>query len=91
MTDVINFPVRFKHQLPLDAIPEGRARHVVVFPDDGAWSVMETDEGGGSLFGGMSKAQAVNIALEAVLVYRATMEVRNAPLDDEPPELGCSA
>lgn len=91
MTDIIRLPVQFRRPLPSDAFPKGRERHVVVFPDDGAWCVMETDEDGGSLVTGLTKEQAVYDAVETVMVYRGTMEVRNTPLDDEPSSDGCSA
>lgn len=91
MTDIIRLPVRFRRPLPPDAIQNGRDRHVVVFPDDGAWCVMETDEDGGSFVTGLTKEQAVYDAVETVMVYRGTMEVRNAPLDDEPSSGGYSA
>jgi hypothetical protein len=90
MTDIIKLPVNFRKPLPPDAFPSGRERHAVVYPDDGAWCVMETDEDGGSIVSGLTKAQAVQHAVEIVLIYHGTMEVTNTPPDNSSP-WGCSA
>jgi hypothetical protein len=79
---VITFPKAYRKPLPPDAIPAGRERHAIVFPYNGKWSFMEMDEGGGNLIGGLTKRQAIISAVELVLDYCGTLEVRNTPMDE---------
>jgi hypothetical protein len=80
---LIKFPRRYRCPPPNDAVPQGRERHITVYPSDGKWALMQTDEGGGHISGGMTKRQAVSFGIELVLEYCATLEVRNTALDDE--------
>ena len=67
------------YRLPPDAKPVGRERHIFVEPDgDGAWCVQEADDGGASLLAsGVSKVEAIRIALVDVMRLNATMSVDN--------------
>jgi hypothetical protein len=80
---VVAFPRRYRHQLPADAIPSGKDRHAYVFPHEGKWAVLECDEGGGSFFTSLTKAQAVQTGIELVMDYTGTLEVRNTSLYDD--------
>lgn len=61
-----------------DASPVGRDRHILIQPDgEGFWEVMESDEGGGSGWGLLTKAEALAIGLEYVLKLGATLALQN--------------
>ena len=80
---IVTFPRAYRHPLPADAIPAGRERHAIVFPMKSKWAVMEMDDGGGSLTGGLSKAQAILHAVDLAIEYCGTFEVRNSPPDED--------
>jgi hypothetical protein len=71
---LIEFPRPFQHPLPPDAIP-WKSRHVIVFPHAGAWAWEEHDEGGGGGASGLTKREALKVALDYVLEDNATLEV----------------
>ena len=79
---IVDFPKRFRHQLPSDAIPRGRERFGEVFPLDGAWVFVATDDGGGHIMAGLTKAQAMNEGLRLVLDYAGTLTVLNHNPDE---------
>ena len=80
---IVHFPKPFRHPLPADAIPSGKKRHAVVFPFEGAWAILETDETGGSFFTGLTKARALASGIEVVEIYRGTLSVVNRNIDDD--------
>lgn len=83
MSNVVCFPKPFKCPLPADAIPQGKDRHAMVFPWEGKWAMIETDDGGGSYVTGLTKEQAVQGAVELVMQYRGTMCLRNEPPESD--------
>jgi hypothetical protein len=82
---VVNFPRQYRPPLPADAIPSGRDRHAVVCPFEGAWALIETDDGGGSIATGLTKDQAVHGGIELVMRYRGTLQVLNVCADELKP------
>jgi hypothetical protein len=84
---VIQFPRRYRHPLPEDAIPRGRDRHVLVCPLYDKWVVVEQDESGGFLTSGMTKSQVITAALETVMTYNGTKQVLNHNPDDDVSEV----
>ncbi len=61
-----------------DARPIGRDCHISIHPDgQGLWEVLESDEGGGTCWGQLTKAEALAIGLEYVLKVGATLTLRN--------------
>lgn len=76
-SNVIRIPVRFQHRLPADAIPQGKKRHGWVFPYEGRWAFMESDEGGGSFITGLAKHEAVGMAVELAMDYCGTITLDN--------------
>jgi hypothetical protein len=61
-----------------DARPDGRDRHISIAPDgEGFWQVLESDEGGGTCWGSLTKVEALAIGLGYVLKSGATLTLRN--------------
>lgn len=80
MSNVVRFPKRYRHPLPADAIPSGKDRYGWVFPYEGKWAFLESDDGGSSFITGVTKQQAMDMAVELVMDYRGTLRIDN---DDE--------
>lgn len=79
---VVNFPAVFRHRLPDDAVPKGKDRHAEVFPYQGKWAVIHTDDGGGSFRTDLTKRQAVADAIDLVMNYCGTLTVTNHNPDE---------
>jgi hypothetical protein len=79
MSNVVRFPNACV-PLPSDAKPIGRACFVEVAPDmSGGWWVQECDDGGAMILGhGLTKWQAVEIALDWVHCWNAEMSIKNS-------------
>lgn len=78
MSGVIDISHRH-YRLPPDARPIGRERFVYVEPDgDGAWAIVEISETfSGSFETGLSKSEAIRIALTWVHDCNAEMVITN--------------
>lgn len=82
VAEVITFPRRFRHLLPLDAKP-CRDRHCVVFPHDGAWGYVMSDDWGGAAEFGLTRNEAIAAVEEWVIESYATLEIRCSDYYDD--------
>lgn len=71
---IVRLPRPFRHPLPADATP-WENRHVLVFPHAGRWSWAEYDDNGGGNENGLTKLEALRIALNYVVEDNATCEI----------------
>jgi hypothetical protein len=61
-----------------DARPNRRDRHILIQPDgEGFWEVQESDDGGATCWGELTKVEALAIGLEYVLKVGATLTLHH--------------
>jgi len=81
--NVVRFPKQFRHPLPADAPTSQRVSSVYVFPDQGKWAVLESDDGGGSLFTFRTRDEALAAGIDWLRHRQGALVVQNSSIYEE--------